>query len=181
MGHHRANRVCITFDTVNGSSVKPAGLRSTNMAGKQTGMKPRWNWCLWIGFVVVLVGLFSYELFVRFPVTRDFPWANLLLFAIGGILLVTGLVRAYGQPARYRGKVFGPILMTISLLVFGLFAYALFYIARQMPASAGAPRVGDKAPEFTLSDQDGKSVPLADMLSSAGTRADLLIFYRGYW
>ena len=29
--------------------------------------------------------------FARFAITRDFPWANLLLFAIAGILLLPGL------------------------------------------------------------------------------------------
>jgi hypothetical protein len=144
-------------------------------------MKRRWNWSLWVGFLVVLIALFSYEFFVRFPITRDFPWANLLLFAIGGFLLVIGLVRAYGQSGVYRGKVFGPILTTFSVLVFALFAYALFYVVRQMPASAGAPRPGTKAPDFTLADQDGRAVALSDMLGSAGTRGVLLIFYRGYW
>jgi hypothetical protein len=144
-------------------------------------VKRRWNWCLWTGFVVVLVALFSFEFFVRFPITRDFPWANLFLFAIGGLLLGIGLFRAYARPSMYRGKVFGPILTALSLLVFVLFAYALFYIVRQMPASAGAPRVGEKAPEFTLADQNGRSTHLREMLTSSGTRAVLLIFYRGYW
>src|SRR3954462_585310 len=144
-------------------------------------MKRRWNWLLYAGFAVVLVALFSYAFFVLFPITRDFPWANLLLFVIGGALLVIGLVRAYGNPARYRGKVVGPILAVLSLLVFSLFAYGLFYLGRQMPASASAPVVGQPAPDFTLADQDGKSVALQDLLRSSGTQAVLLIFYRGYW
>jgi hypothetical protein len=144
-------------------------------------MERRWNWMLWIGFLVVVLALLSYEFFVRFPISRDFPWANLLLFAIGGILLLRGLVRAYGQPTKYRGKIFGPILTGLSMLIFALFAYALFYIVRQMPASASAPRVGDKAPDFSLPDQNGRPVALHDLLSSPGTRAALLIFYRGYW
>jgi hypothetical protein len=144
-------------------------------------MKRRWNWVLWVGFLVVLLGLFSYEFFVRFPITRDFPWANLLLFAIGGIFLGVGLFRAYRQPAIYRGKVFGPFLTGLSVLVFALFAYALFYVVRQMPRSAGAPNVGDQAPDFTLTDQDGKPVGLHDLLGSADAKAALLIFYRGYW
>ena len=144
-------------------------------------MKRRWNWMLWTGFLVVLVALFSYEFFVRFPVTRDFPWANLLLFGLGGLLLAIGLFRAYGQPTIYRGKIFGPIFTAVSLLAFGLFAYSLFYVVRQMPASAGAPKVGEKAPEFALADQNGQTIALGDMLTSSGTRAVLLIFYRGYW
>ena len=144
-------------------------------------MKRRWNWSLYAGFAVVLVAVLSYSLFVLFPITRDFPWVNLLLFAVGGLLLVTGIVRAYGNPGRYRGKIAGPILGVLSLLLFGLFAYGLFYVARQMPPSAGAPAVGQEAPDFTLVDQDGTSVGLADILRSPGTQGVLLIFYRGYW
>ena len=144
-------------------------------------MNRRWNWCLWLGFLIAVVALFSYQFFVLFPITRDFPWANLLLFATGGILLLVGLVRAFGQPTVYRGRIFGSILTFLSVLMFGMFCYGLFYIARQMPPSAGAPQVGQKAPDFTLPDQDGKDVALSELLAAPNTRAVLLIFYRGYW
>ena len=142
-------------------------------------MKRRWNWPLWTGFLLALAGLFSYAVFAQFPITRDFPWANLLLFATGGILLVLGLGRAFGRPQVYRGKIFGSILAILSLLAFALFGYGAFYLVRQMPVSAGAPRVGEKAPEFTLPDQNGKLVALPDLLS--GGRGAVLIFYRGHW
>jgi hypothetical protein len=146
--------------------------------GGKIDMKRNWNWSLWAGFLFVVVALFSYPFFAKFPITRDFPWANLLLFAIGGILLVTGLVRAFGKPQFYRGKIFGPILAVLSLLGFSFFAYGAFYLVRQVPASTSAPRVGQKAPEFTLPDQNGKQVALADLLAGKGA---LLIFYRGHW
>ena len=60
-------------------------------------MKRRWNWPIWAGFVVVVAGLFSYGFFARFPITRDFPWANLLLFGIGIAMLLVGLFRAFGK------------------------------------------------------------------------------------
>ena len=141
-------------------------------------MKRSWNWSLWIGFAFVLAGFFTYEFFAQFPVTRDFPWANLLFFAIGGILLVIGLMRAFGKPKLYRGKVFGSVMAGLSVLCFGFFAFIFFYIVKQLPASTGAPRIGQKAPEFTLPDQNGKAVALADLISKRGA---VLIFYRGFW
>jgi hypothetical protein len=142
-------------------------------------MKRKWNWPIWVGFVVVLAGLFSYGFFVRFPTTRDFPWANLLLFGIGASLLIVGLFRAFGRPQVYRGKIFGSIFTVIAVLVVALFSYGIFYVVRQVPASSGAPRVGQKAPGFILLNQNGKSVDLGDLLS--GSRAVALIFYRGFW
>ena len=148
-----------------------------NGAG-ESGMKKRWNWLLWAGFIVAVGGLFSYEYFAQFPVTRDFPWANLLLFGIGAALLLVGLFRAFGRPQVFRGKILGSIFAMIALLLFTFFGYEIFYILKQVPASAQAPRIGEKGPEFSLPDQDGKQVALADLLSPNGA---LLIFYRGYW
>jgi hypothetical protein len=142
-------------------------------------MKRKWNWPIWIGFVVVVGALFSYEFFAQFPITRDFPWANLLLFGIGAALLIGGLFRAFGRPQRYRGKVFGSIFSAIAFLLFAFFCYEIFYVLRQIPASSGAPRVGQKAPDFVLLDQNGKPVGLGDLLSAS--RAVVLIFYRGLW
>jgi AhpC/TSA family len=141
-------------------------------------MKRNWNWPLWIGFVVAVGGVFTYEFFAQFPVTRDFPWVNLLLFGIGVTLLLVGLFRAFGRPQVYRGKVFGSIFGVISVLFFTFFAYEIFYVLRQVPISAQAPRVGEKAPEFSLPEQNGESVALADLLSPDGV---VLIFYRGHW
>jgi hypothetical protein len=142
-------------------------------------MKKNWNWSLWIGFLFALAGFLSYMFFAQFPITRDFPWANLLLFAVGGILLVLGLFRAFGKARVYRGKILGPILATLGILMFGLFSYVFFYELRQVPPSTGAPRVGQKAPEFTLPDQDGKDVSLLDLVIKS--KAVALIFYRGFW
>lgn len=141
-------------------------------------MKRNWNWPLWIGFVIAVGGLFSYEWFAQLPITRDFPWANLLLFGMGALLLLVGLFRAFGRPQLYRGKVFGSIFTAIALALFAFFSYEIFYVLKQVPLSAQAPRVGEKAPEFSLPAQNGKQVALADLLSPNGA---VLIFYRGYW
>jgi hypothetical protein len=144
----------------------------------EIGMKRKWNWPLWVGFVIAIGGLFSYEFFAQFPITRDFPWANLLLFGIGATLLLIGLCRAFGRPQLYRGKIFGSIFALVSVLLFAFFSYEIFYVLKQVPLSAQAPRIGEKAPGFTLLDQNGKQIALTDLLSPNGA---VLIFYRGYW
>jgi hypothetical protein len=144
---------------------------------------------LWAGFFLVLVGLVSYApFFALFPVTRDFPWSNLLMFVAGGVLLGVGLRRAWRQPELYRGKVFGLILTVMSAVGIGLFVFGIFYLTRQLPASAASSRIGQKAPEFSLTDQTGNPVTLAELLatppaSAPGAKANgvLLIFYRGHW
>jgi hypothetical protein len=146
-----------------------------------------WNWQLWAGFLFCLIGFASFPFFARFPVTRDVPWANFLFFAVGGVLLFLGLNHAFGQPQQYRGKITGLILGSLSILALGFFCYIVFYMTRQLPASAGAPRVGQKAPEFVLPDTTNQPVSLASLLSTplAGSQVPpkgvVLVFYRGYW
>lgn len=139
-----------------------------------------------IGLLVCGSALVSFPtLFSRYPATRDVPWINWLLFVLGFGLVGAGIVRAYRSPERYRGKVLGPILGVLSLAVLGLFLFMTLINARQLPASAGAPKVGEKAPDFTLPDSQGRPVRLYSLLASPGGGAPgswvILIFYRGYW
>lgn len=158
------------------------------LALSATNQNRRWNLSIWSGFVFVVAGFLSYPFFIQFPATRDVPWVNFALIGAGFVLLVMGLTRAFGRPAIYRGKIFGPILAVVSLLVAGLFGYVVFFELRDLPASSGAPHVGQKAPEFTLTDQDDRHVSLSELLSSPAADASttkpnavLLIFYRGFW
>lgn len=140
------------------------------------------------GLLVCATAFVSYFLlFSQFPLTRDVPWASWLLFALGLALAGAGVRRAYRQPERYRGRVMGPVLGVLSLAVLGLFLFMTLSASRQLPASANAPGVGEKAPDFTLADAQGRPVRLYDLLGQAGGARGapgswvLLIFYRGYW
>ncbi len=145
-------------------------------------MTRRWNLLLPLGFLVVLGAFLSYFLFfARFPLTRDFPWANLLLFAGGLALLGVGLKRAFGQPQLYRGKITGSILGVLSLLVLGLFLFYNFSLSQDLPASLAAPKVGHPAPDFTLPDRNADPVTLSELWNSDENKWVLLVFYRGYW
>ncbi|PYY18652.1 MAG: hypothetical protein DMG60_07660 [Acidobacteria bacterium] len=152
-------------------------------------MTPKaWNWRLWTGFACSLLALFGY--FLLFEITRTAFWISLLLCIVAVILLIGGLRRAYSAPEAYRGKIAGPILATLSLLVIALFGFGLYMMKRAYPVAQNAPHVGQKAPEFLLTDSNGGAVKLAELLSAplpgtsagaAAPRGVLLVFYRGYW
>lgn len=150
---------------------------------------PSLNWPLWAGFLLNVIAFLSYFfVFVWFPTTRDFPWANLILFAGAGFLLGLGLRRAFraGRPKPMRSKIAGATVTTLSVAIFGLFIFAVFIFARQLPASQGAPQVGQKAPGFTLPDSNGNPVSLSGLLAERDAKGQvpkgvLLVFYRGYW
>lgn len=134
------------------------------------------------GFLLCVVAFLSYPLFFAgFAATRDVPWVNWLLFAAGLAMLAVGIARAFRQPERYRGKVLGPILGVLSLAVLGFFVFMTMVSARQLPPAAGAPKVGERAPDFTLPDAQGRPVRLYDRLGQSDSTWVLLIFYRGYW
>ena len=127
----------------------------------------RLNWPLWSGLFLSPIAFLSYPfVFERWPVTRDFPWVNLMLFGLAALLLVTGLRRAFA-PGRMRWLriTAGLIATTLSVAIFANFAMSVFVHARHLPASAHAPRVGERAPDFTLPDQSGALIPLAALLS----------------
>src|SRR5260370_34485968 len=113
-------------------------------------MKRKWNWPIWVGFIVAVCGLFSYEFFAQYPVTRDFPWANLLLLGIGVALLIVGRFRSFGRPQLYRGKLFGSILTEFALFILPLFSYDIFYFLRTNPFFTPEPRVCGMTPDYIL-------------------------------
>ena len=129
---------------------------------------------------------FSYEfVFVEWPITRDVPWVNFLLFAVAVALLFIGVRRAFRLNRRLISKIVAPILATICVLVIGLFTFITLIQSRWLPASPAAPAVGQKAPELTLTDTSGQPVTLASLLAqpinNKPPKGVLLIFYRGFW
>ena len=65
------------------------------------------------------------------------------------------------------------------LVLLALFAAAAAYA--QLPESKNAPKVSEKAPEFTLPDAHGKPVKLSELYNAEKGQWALLVFYRGYW
>ena len=143
-------------------------------------MKRHRNVSIWAGFAIVIAALVSYiPIFAVFPVTRDFPWANYLLFLLGGGLLAVGMKRAFREPEHYRGKISGSILAVLSVVLLGFFVVGTVYLTKQIPPAERALRPGQPAPPFVLPDITGKQVASSELLK--GHRAVVLVFYRGYW
>ena len=94
------------------------------------------NWPLWSGFLLSPIAFLSYPfVFERWPVTRDVPWVNLMLFGLAALLLATGLRRAFA-PGRMRWLriTSGLIATTLSVAIFANFAMSVFVHARHLPA-----------------------------------------------
>jgi amino acid transporter len=149
--------------------------------------KRRFPRSLWLGLLLVLAAPFLFMLvFIRFPATRDVPWATLLMFAFGIGLLVHAMRRAYRDSATYRGKVMTPIALIVGVALGGFFSYGTLVGTRDLPPSSAAPRAGQRAPDFTLPDQDGRPVTLAELIAPAAGGAGhpggvVLVFFRGHW
>jgi drug/metabolite transporter (DMT)-like permease len=154
-------------------------------------MRRRWPKSIWFGLALVVASPILYvTVFILNPATRDIPWPTLLMFAAGLGLLVHGVLRAWRAPQACRGKVVAPIALAAGLAVTGFFCFGFFYAARQLPDSLGAPRVGQLAPDFTLPDQDGRPISLAQLLAppaaaqggpAGPSNGAMLVFYRGHW
>lgn len=151
----------------------------------------RWNWPIWLGFLLSILAFISYFLvFAKFPITRNVPWATFLLFGISAAFLWVGLSGVFGGAKPFRGKVVSSILGVLSFSILGVFCFVIFHATRQLPASLGSPKLGRKAPEFVLRDTQENLVSLSALLSTplnpsnpfrSAPKGVLLIFYRGYW
>lgn len=118
-----------------------------------------------------LLSLFAPAVYLA---TQDWAWgretsALPIAYAVCGIL--GGLI---GFGAR---GIFPKVLGVASLLLSGWFLWIILMVST-LPTSAHAPVVGQAAPSFTLPDQNGQPVALADRLSKGPV---LLVFFRGHW
>lgn len=147
----------------------------------------RVNKAMWLGAFLLIAAILSNSLFfAKVPLQQAIPWINLLLGLGAVAFCITALRRSQSQPELRRGKAAGWTLSVLSVLLFA-FSVFVFTVSRKLPSPDAAPRVGQKAPDFTLRDTRGVPVTLAQLLSSPipgsteKPKAVLLIFYRGYW
>jgi len=93
-------------------------MREQSAVGNRQLEMKRFNWQLWAGFLLSVFGFLSFPLlFVNWPTTRDFPWANLLLYGLSAILLIIQLLSVSTRrkptgtclPRRVTRSLFFPI------------------------------------------------------------------------
>jgi hypothetical protein len=102
---------------------------------------------------------------------RNHPEGYVLAFALATALASLAAVRARAR--RW------PAWLALGLSSFLLVAGAWFnFVVARVPVTPTVLRVGDRPPEFTLTDAAGRAVSLADY---RGRKPVVLVFYRGYW
>jgi len=96
----------------------------------------RINWQIWAGFVLSLVAAFSYPfVFVTWATTREFPWANLVLFAIAFVFLFLGLRRAFKPDKRIVSKIFSSLAAAFGVVLLAALLFMIYVMGSWLPAS----------------------------------------------
>jgi hypothetical protein len=113
----------------------------------------------------------AYGQLIRVPFVRNHPGAYVMAFALALVLAVVALTRGRGRrwPAWIALGVSG--LLLVAGAWFNL-------VGARVPATPTVLRIGERAPDFTLPDAEGRPVSLAEF---RGKKPVVLVFYRGYW
>jgi AhpC/TSA family len=147
---------------------------SGRQVGYDTGVTPKR--AAGFGLFLGVAGILSYFL-VSLHFGAWVPWArntalpNWALIVAGLLLSAVGVRRARSVGGRWLAVPLAAVNVTLAAL-FAWFLYGMLAV----PPVAG-PAVGGPAPDFALTDQDGRAVHLADFRG----KPLLLVFYRGHW
>jgi hypothetical protein len=128
-------------------------------------------WLVSLSIVIALGAPLAYALLLRVPLVRNHPEGYVVAFAVAVALGALAVVRA----RKRRWPAWSALALTSLLLIGGAW---FNFVGARVPATAPALRVGERAPDFTLTDGSGRSVTLADY---RGQKPVVLVFYRGYW
>jgi hypothetical protein len=165
-----------------------ASIPKQNLFATKDAKKPAPNSSLWVALVLALAAnLCNVAFFLNPPMQGVLPWLSLVLGIAALVFVALGAKKLFAWPRSTGARIGGTVVLVLSLVLAGGSLFVSYH-ARALPASAGAPHVGQKAPDFTLADTNGQPVSLGQLFapppgdpSSAAPKAVLLIFYRGYW
>jgi hypothetical protein len=114
-------------------------------------------------------GIGAYVLLFPVAAVRNHPEGYVVALALATTLAAVALARAR------RWFTWLGLGLTVVLLVGSLF---FNFVAARVPTVPTALKVGEPAPDFTLSDAAGRSVTLSEF---RGKKPVVLVFYRGAW
>ena len=124
-----------------------------------------------LGVVVAIAAIAAYALLLRVAIVRNHPEGYVVAFALATALAALAVARA-----RTRRWPAWLVLGLTSLLLAG---GAWFnFVAARVPDTPTVLRVGERPPDFTLSDAAGRDVSLSEY---RGKKPVVIVFYRGYW
>jgi hypothetical protein len=129
----------------------------------------RSGWLVALSLLVSTAAIVVYTQFLRVAAVRNAPEGYVAAFAIAAV--IAGLAVALGR--RWYAWT---TLVVVVLLLLGSATFN-FVLAR-IPEARTTLRVGERPPDFTLTDADGRADSLADY---RGKKPIVLVFYRGYW
>lgn len=136
------------------------------------------NHLLWVGPLLAFAGTVSYfEVFSYIAVLRDFPWLNFPLVLAGIVVSVVGLWRAFSDEPTLLSRFLAVCGLLASLAIGGLFSFYVLVLSNRLPSIDGVAAELATAPDFTLTDQNGRPVTLSDFRG----HNVVLVFYRGHW
>jgi len=139
-------------------------------------MAKRSGWALWAGPLLALLGVWSYfAIFAFWPVTRDFPWVNLLILALALGLSILGARRGWSHTLARR--ILGLVSVGVSGLLAAFLVLYCFKLSYELPTEDPALAIGQPIPTLTLLDQRGDAFELAP----AAAERLVLVFLRGHW
>jgi cytochrome oxidase Cu insertion factor (SCO1/SenC/PrrC family) len=124
-----------------------------------------------LSVAVALGAPVAYALLLRVAIVRNHPEAYVAAFAVATAL--AGLAVARARMRRWPAWM--ALALTSALLIGGSW---FNFVGARVPATPTALRVGERPPDFTLTDAAGRPASLADY---RGQKPVVLIFYRGYW
>ena len=129
------------------------------------------GWLAILSVVLALAAPVAYALLLRVPLVRNHPEGYVVAFAVA--VALAGLAVARARTRRWPA--WTALALTSLLLIGGAW---FNFVGAQVPRTPTALRVGERAPDFTLTDAAGRPASLADY---RGQKPVVLIFYRGYW
>lgn len=108
------------------------------------------------------------------PSLRDNPWPMEVIAVLATAAAIYFAVHAYRQK---RLRIVATLSATVATLGTLLFFQVVHVVSYQLPGAPKEIAMGSVAPDFELSDSQGKSFSLA----SKRGQPVLLVFHRGVW